>query len=310
MCGIAGILDIKGQRQIDRDALTRMTDALAHRGPDGEGFFIEDGIGLGHRRLAIIDLAGGKQPFATHTGNTVLSFNGEIYNYADLRQSLSQRSITLRTQSDTEALAELWEMDGPEALSQLVGMFAFAAWDKEMRTLTLVRDRLGEKPLYYAVTDDGFLLFASELPALITSGLLTPEISATAVKDYFAYGYVPDPGTIYSSVYKLPPATSLTVKAPAEAIPAPAPYWQVQMSDTQQGDIRAASEELLDLLDTAVRSQMVSDVPLGAFLSGGVDSSGIVSAMALQSDKAIRTTTIGFSEGSHDERDYARQISS
>ncbi|WP_372340406.1 asparagine synthase (glutamine-hydrolyzing) [Parvularcula sp. IMCC14364] len=301
---------MKAQRQIDRDALTRMTDALAHRGPDGEGFFIEDGIGLGHRRLAIIDLAGGQQPFVSHSGDTVLCFNGEIYNYAALRKTLAQRSMALRTQSDTEALTEMWEADQAAALPDLLGMFAFAVWQKNARTLTLARDRLGEKPLYYATSADGFLLFASELPALMASGLLPADLSREAIADYFAYGYVPDPHTIYNGIHKLPPASTLVLTAATQDLPAPQRYWQVRLDQAHHISLASASEELTELLDRSVHSQMVSDVPLGAFLSGGVDSSGIVAAMALQSDQPVKTTTIGFAEETHDERVYAQQISS
>ncbi|VAW03369.1 Asparagine synthetase [glutamine-hydrolyzing], partial [hydrothermal vent metagenome] len=196
MCGIAGIIDLKATREIDRAALQRMTDALRHRGPDGEGVFIAPGIGFGHRRLAIIDREGGVQPFHSQNGG-VVSLNGEIYNYRALARELAQEGLTPRTRSDTEILAEGWARHDTEFVHRLRGMFAFSFWDPAARRLTLARDRLGEKPLYYGETADGFLLFASEASALIASRLLSTELNQAAVADYFYYGYVPDPKSIY-----------------------------------------------------------------------------------------------------------------
>ncbi len=308
MCGIAGIMDLNAAREIDRDALKRMTDALAHRGPDGEGYFYEDGLGLGHRRLAIIDPKGGHQPFISSSSTTVLNFNGEIYNFQTLKSTMKAAGLSFRTESDTEVLAELWDQKGPATLSDLGGMFALSIWDKNTRTLTLARDRLGEKPLYYAVTDDGFFVFASELPALLASGLVAKALSYPAISDYFAFGYIPDPKTIFRSVLKLPPGSLMILRQGCGNPAKPERYWQLSMQPNIERTYQDAIEQLPGLVDHAVQAQMVADVPLGAFLSGGVDSSAIVASMSLQTPERVHTTTIGFNTVSHDEREYAQQI--
>ena len=305
MCGVAGIFDLKGEREIDRDALTRMTNALRHRGPDGEGFFVEPGIGLGHRRLAIIDLEGGAQPFHTASEQSVLCFNGEIYNYRELSQQFRNKGGALRTQSDTEILAEGLERNGLDFIHELRGMYAWAYWNKSKKRLTLARDRLGEKPLYYTQTTDGFLLFASEIGAILASGLVEKTICNKAVADYFFYGYTPDPKTIYENIYKLPPGHTLSVSAgqPLDK----RRYWRPVFAPRDDLSFEDATALMRKHLDDAVAAQMVSDVPLGAFLSGGVDSAGVVSSMR-EAGGDLVTCTIGFNEQSHDERDAARDI--
>lgn len=304
MCGVAGIIDLEGAREIDRAALARMTDALAHRGPDGEGRHAVPGAGLGHRRLAIIDFEGGAQPFLTGNGKGALTFNGEIYNYLELAAELRASGVPLSTRSDTEVLAEGLARDGARFVHLLNGMFAFGFWNSETETLTLARDRLGERPLYYAETSDGFLLFASEIGALRASGLLQLTIDPQALADYFLYGFVPDPKSVYREIRKLPPASLLTVRR-GEA-PRIERYWSPDFSieESKFGD---GQDMLLALLDEAVRCQMISDAPLGAFLSGGVDSSAVIASMA-KADAPIKACTIGFAEESHDERRYARLI--
>lgn len=304
MCGIAGIIDLKGGREIDRAALRRMTDALAHRGPDGEGFFVEAGVGLGHRRLAIIDLAGGGQPMTSASGDSVLIFNGEIYNYRALARSLEQRGATFRTTSDSEVLLEGLERDGPAFIDRVRGMFAFAHWNRRTRRLILARDRFGEKPLYYGETPDGFLLFASEVGALGAARLMDLDHAPDAIADYFLYGYVPEPKSIYRQVRRLPPASLMTAGASGGA--SITRYWRPDFDGGRTIDFREASAELLALLDDAVDAQRVADAPLGAFLSGGVDSSAIVSAMAIKGG-AVRTCTIGFDDPRFDERPEARR---
>lgn len=304
MCGIAGIIDLEGTRPIDRAALKRMTDALAHRGPDGEGFFVEDGAGLGHRRLAIIDLAGGAQPITTASGRGVLIFNGEIYNYRELARALEQLGAVFRTRSDSEVLAEGLEREGAEFVNRLRGMFAFAYWNRTARRLTLARDRFGEKPLYLARTPDGFLLFASEIGALRAARLMAFDHDAQAVADYFLYGYVPESKSIYRQARRLPPA-SLSIFGPRDRA-ATTTYWKPAFDGDAPVSVEAAQAELLALLDDAVETQRVADVPLGAFLSGGVDSSAIVSAMALKGGD-VTTCTIGFDDPRFDERAEARR---
>jgi len=304
MCGIAGIVDLRGSREINRAALKRMTDALAHRGPDGEGFFVEDGIGLGHRRLAIIDLAGGAQPMRSASGGGVLIFNGEIYNYHELARALEQQGARFRTDSDSEVLVEGLHREGRTFIDKLRGMFAFAYWNRSTRTLMLARDRFGEKPLYYCQTPEGYLLFASELGALRASRLMTFDHAPEAVADYFLYGYVPEPKTIYRQAQRLEPASVMTVSPRQRA--STHRYWRPVFEPDRTLDFKNAQAELLDLLDNAVGAQRNSDVPLGAFLSGGVDSSAIVSSMALQGGD-VRTCTIGFDNARVDERASARQ---
>ncbi len=305
MCGLAGIVDLRGERPVDREALERMTRALAHRGPDGEGFFQAPGVGLGHRRLAIIDAAGGAQPYHAASGGGVLAFNGEIYNYAALASDLAARGSTIRTRSDTEALAEGLDAQGAPFIDRLRGMFAFAWWNAKTRTLILARDRLGERPLYYAETPDGFLIFASEISALAASGLAPFEICPYAVSDYFHFGYVPDPKTIYRGVFKLPPGTFLT--AGEGRLASRRRYWRPAFAPEAATDFASARRTLLEKLDEAVRLQMISDVPLGAFLSGGVDSSAVVASMA-QGGGSVLSCAIGFDEASHDERPHARAV--
>ncbi len=307
MCGIAGIVDLKGSREINRAALKRMTDALSHRGPDGEGYFVEDGIGLGHRRLAIIDLAGGAQPMKAASGGGVLIFNGEIYNYRELSRGLADKGVTLRTNSDSEALVEGLHRDGRSFVEKLRGMYAFAYWNRQARTLTLARDRFGEKPLYYCETPEGFLLFASEIGALRASRLMTFDHAPDAVADYFLYGYVPEPKSIYRQVHRLEPA-SIMIAGPGRRASIHR-YWRPVFEPDSALDYKAAQGELLELLDDAVEAQRTSDVPLGAFLSGGVDSAAIVSSMALHGG-VVKTCTIGFDDAKFDERAAARQTAS
>ncbi len=304
MCGIVGIFDLNGVRDIDRDALRRMTDALAHRGPDGEGYFYAPGIGFGHRRLAIIDKAGGAQPFHAQTGGCVLSYNGEIYNYEALAGSLRE-CVNLKTRSDTEALAEGLALRGADYLHELRGMFAFSFWDPDAKRLTLARDRLGERPLYYAETDDGFLLFASEIGALVASGLLETSLDPRAIADYFYYGYVPDPKSIYPNIHKLSPAHTLTAER-GRAVRVER-YWRPVFANGAAPPLEDAADMLREKLDDSVRLQLMSDVPLGAFLSGGVDSASIVSSMA-ESTSDIVACTIGFDENGFDERAAAQEV--
>jgi asparagine synthase (glutamine-hydrolysing) len=304
MCGIAGIIDLNGSREINRAALKRMTDALAHRGPDGEGYFVEDGVGFGHRRLAIIDLAGGAQPIKSASGGGVLIFNGEIYNYRELAHELQQKGAAFRTNSDSEVLVEGLHREGRAFVDKLRGMFAFAYWNRSTRTLTLGRDRFGEKPLYYCETPEGFLLFASEIGALRAARLMEFDHAPDALADYFFYGYVPEPKSVYRQVARLAPASLMTI-GPGRR-PSIQRYWRPVFDPDGGIDFKTAQTDLLDLLDNAVAAQRVADVPLGAFLSGGVDSAAIVSSMALKGGE-VRTCTIGFDDARLDERADARR---
>jgi asparagine synthase (glutamine-hydrolysing) len=307
MCGIAGIFDLSAPERVDRSALQRMNDAIAHRGPDGEGLFLEPGIGLAHRRLAIIDLATGDQPMFNADGSVAIVFNGEIYNFHELTRELAARGYVFRTHSDTEAIVHAWEEWGVDCVSRLRGMFSFAIYDRKRQSLFLARDRLGKKPLYYTIVGGRYCFFGSELKALLASGRVDKTIAAASVDDYLAFGYVPDPATIYCNVFKLPPAHCLLLtrgKAPA----APIEYWTLSLRQTEISENEAA-EQLIDRLSEAVRIRLMSEVPLGAFLSGGVDSSGVVAMMARQSAEPVETFAIGIDGPDGDELPHAERVS-
>jgi asparagine synthase (glutamine-hydrolysing) len=308
MCGLVGLFDTRGQRPVDRALLTAMNDRLVHRGPDGSGIFTEAGIGLGHRRLAIIDVAGGAQPVFNEDETVAVVFNGEIFNFMELIALLTGLGHRFRTRCDTEVIVHAWEEWGPACVERFRGMFAFALWDSRTKTLFLARDRLGIKPLYYALLPDGWLIFASELKGLLAHPQLSRAMDASAVEDYFAYGYVPDPKTIYSACAKLPPAHRLAVgRSPSPTEPRPEAYWDVRFAATVTDGTRGA-EELIERLREAVRIRLVSEVPLGAFLSGGLDSSTIVALMAELMAEPVQTCSIAFAEADYDESSYAAQV--
>jgi len=304
MCGIAGLFDIKSCRPFDPALLTRMTDVIAHRGPDGSGLHLEPGVGLGHRRLAIIDLGGGEQPMRTADGALTVSFNGEIYNFRELRAELTAGGARFLTQSDTEVLLHGWRAWGMGLFGRLQGMFAFALWDAPAQALVLARDRFGKKPLHYATLPHGVLAFGSEIKSLLCLAELDRSIEPTAVADFFTYGYVPDPKTIYSAIRKLEPAHYLVARR-GRAIET-GRYWSVL--DTIGGSAADAQDELVERLSRAVERRLVADVPLGALLSGGVDSSAIVALMANQTSDPVQTFSIGFDEQDVDETSYARAV--
>ncbi|MGE4062939.1 MAG: XrtA/PEP-CTERM system amidotransferase [Rhodospirillaceae bacterium] len=306
MCGIAGVFDGQGRDPIGRELIKSMADAIAHRGPDGEGFHAGPGIALAHRRLAIIDLSGGHQPMYTADGNVTVVFNGEIYNFMALRRELEALGHLFRTRSDTEVILHAWQAWGVQCVRRFRGMFAFALWDQRSETLLIARDRIGKKPLYYSIRGGRWLTFGSELKALLASGRVKRGISAQAVEDYLSYGYVPDPKTIYTDIQKLPPAHMMCWRRGAQ--PVVSAYWNLDIDHTHRISEKDAAAELNDRLRAAVGDRLVSDVPLGAFLSGGVDSSGVVAHMATLSGTAVKTCTIGFGEASHDERAYARTL--
>jgi asparagine synthase (glutamine-hydrolysing) len=306
MCGIAGIFDPEPGRPTDQAALRRMTDALAHRGPDGDGFHIEPGIGLGHRRLSIIDIAGGGQPMFNEDGSVAIVFNGEIYNFQDLRDELLARGHVFANRCDTEAIVHAWEEWGTDCLNHLSGMFAFALWDRNRGQLLLARDRFGKKPIYHATLPDGRLVFASEMAALTTHPEIARRIDPQSVEDFFAYGFIPDPATIYQGVHRLAAGHFLLIGR--DGRPAmPRRWWRVRIEAGSTPTPADAAAELRRKLHHAVASRMVADVPLGAFLSGGIDSSAVVAVAAGLRDTPLSTFTIGFG-GSDDERPYARMM--
>ncbi len=307
MCGIAGLYYPSTPKPVDPARIAAMADAQAHRGPDGTGVWTAPGVGLGHRRLSIIDVAGSPQPMASADGVLTVSYNGEIYNFAALRAELQARGAVFRTAGDTEVLLHGWAAWGPALLDRLNGMFAFALHDARAQCLFLARDRLGVKPLHYVELSDGGVAFASELKGLLAHPLLRRAPDIRAVEDYLAFGYVPDDTCLVAGVRKLPAGHFLLIER-GKPVPAPSRWWDVDFSARATGSAGDLEEELIALLRDAVTSRMVSDVPLGAFLSGGVDSSAVVALMAEASRGAVRTCTIGFDESGLDERGYAGEI--
>ncbi len=311
MCGLTGIFDLRATRDVSAKVLRRMNESQLHRGPDEGSLHLEPGLGLGHRRLSIIDVATGQQPLFNEDNSVCIVFNGEIYNYQELIPELQALGHTFRTRSDTEVIVHAWEAWGEACVQRLRGMFAFALYDRNRHTLFLARDRLGVKPLHYAITHDGWLLFGSELKSLLAyddgRGGLPRRIDPMAVEEYMALGYVADPRTIYTGINKLEAAHTLTFRR-GQAPGQPQPYWDVRFTLDAQCSAGEASEELLRRLDEAVKLRMVSEVPIGAFLSGGVDSSAVVASMALQSGQPVRTCAIGFDDPAFNESEFAAQV--
>src|SRR6266481_5062416 len=307
MCGIVGIFDLSGKRPISHDLVARMNESQLHRGPDEGGFHFEPGVGLGHRRLSIIDLSTGQQPLYNEDGSVVIVYNGEIYNYRELIPELTRLGHVFRTKSDTEVIVHGWEQWGEDCVKRFRGMFAFALWDRNRETLFLARDRLGVKPLYYAQLSDGCWIFGSELKALLGHPGLRRVIDPLAVEDYFAYGYVPEPRTIFKGVFKLSPGHTLSLKRGAPAS-RPVEYWDVTFKPVPAPSEHEACEELVQRLRESVKLRLISDVPLGAFLSGGVDSSAVVSMMSgLSADPAV-TCSISFGDPAFNESAYAQKV--
>lgn len=307
MCGIAGLFHPETPKPVDPERIRRMTDALAHRGPDGSGVWVDRGIGLGHRRLAIIDIAGGAQPMASPEGRYVISYNGEVYNFAAIRKDLEAAGDRFQTNCDTEVILLAWRRWGQAAIARLNGMFAFAIYDHEDHSLTLVRDRLGVKPLHYVRLPDGSIAFASELKGLLAHPALRRVPDERAVEAFMTWGYVPDDHSIIRGVNKLAAGHSIRFSA-SQPDGALHRYWDVSFAERSSAKPEALEEELLDLMRDAVQLRMVSDVPLGAFLSGGVDSSSVVALMAERSKQAVTSCSIGFDAKALDETSYARAI--
>lgn len=315
MCGITGGLWFDESGRISADELERMTDTLVHRGPDDRGTHLEElrhdaagpipGVALGFRRLSIIDLQGGHQPMCNEDGSVWLVFNGEIYNYRDLRRRLEGSGHRFQTSSDSETILHLYEDLGTECFEHLNGMFALAIWDRNKRQLVLARDRLGKKPLFYQFRN-GQLLFGSELKAIATSASFDKRISPAAIDQFLTYQYVPHPHTIYQAANKLPPGHCAVFRAGEVSI---RNYWQVDWKHEIDWKQAEAVNRLQELLADSIRLRLRSDVPLGAFLSGGIDSSLIVALSQQQLDRPLLTFSIGFHEADFDETQYARQVS-
>ncbi len=304
MCGIAGIVKLTPRETVEEARLKRMRDVLHHRGPDGEGLWVEGSVGLGFRRLAIIDVAGGQQPMANEDESCWIVYNGEIYNHAALRPALEARGHRYRTRSDTETILHLYEEEGDRCVERLQGMFAFALWDRARRRLLLARDRLGIKPLYYACTDDE-LLFASEIKAILAAGSLRPGFNAAILPEFLATRFVAGEETFFQGIRKLLPGHTLSWSAD-EGFRARR-YWRLPLeTDGALGGLGERARDVRARLEATVRSHLMSDVPLGLFLSGGLDSSGLAVLMAAMVTEPIRTFSVGFDEPEANELGYAR----
>jgi asparagine synthase (glutamine-hydrolysing) len=304
MCGIVGIVEADPQRVVQPEELGRMVRTLVHRGPDDEGTVMRSGVALGMRRLAIVDLASGQQPFGNETGDIQLVANGEIYNFRSLREELRARGHVIRTQSDIEVLVHAYEEWGTDFLTRLRGMFALALWDERTRTLIAARDRAGEKPLYWTLTPRGLFL-ASEVKALLVRPEVSRELDADAVDQFLTYEYVIAPRTILKGVHKLPPGHFLTYRDGHVTVHR---YWDAASVRPRAWDEREAAEVLREALRRATVSQMMADVPLGAFLSGGIDSSTLVAFMSEASRQPVNSFSIGFDDGTYNELPYAREV--
>ncbi len=303
MCGIAGIINHHADPQVE-PVIRAMTAALVHRGPDGDGFLINDDIALGHRRLAVIDLTGGKQPMLNEDGTIAVVLNGEIYNYQVLRRELEARGHRFSTNTDTEVVVHLYEELGSECVAMLEGMFAFAVYNRLTRRVLLARDRMGKKPLYYYMAGDT-LVFGSELSALRANPSMPTTLDDNAISDYLSMHYIPSPNTIYRNVRKLPPAHQLEFRMNDGTISIRG-YWHLDFSLKSEISFPDAKAELRELVTKAVEKRLMADVPCGSFLSGGLDSSIITAVMAkLRGDAPTDAFTIGFDEESYDERQFA-----
>lgn len=303
MCGICGKVDFD-RLKIEEPLLRQMNRVLSHRGPDDEGIYLSEHIGLGHRRLSIIDLKRGHQPMSNEDGTLWIVFNGEIYNFQELRERLIAKGYSFKTTSDTETLLYLYEEKGFNCITELRGMFAFAIWDARRRRLFLARDRVGKKPLYY-FHDGKRFLFGSEIKAILEDDSVPREVNEEVLHHYLTFGYSLSPQTMFKGIYKLPPAHFLVVEANGIQMQS---YWSLHYEEKWKGSLLELEERLLEELKEAVRIRLISEVPLGAFLSGGVDSSIVVALMSQICRTPVKTFTIGFEDEDYNEIRYARQV--
>lgn len=304
MCGIAGLYNIGSQEPVSRELVKAMTDTIAYRGPDAEGFFVSGPIGIGHRRLSIIDLEGGRQPMSNDDGKIWIVFNGEVYNFQELREELIAKGYRFKTRSDTEAIIYLYEEMGEECFQRLRGMFAIAIWDGRNQKLVLARDRVGKKPLFYAY-DGSRISFGSELKAILQVPGVARDLDLEALSDYFSLLYVPAPKSIFRQIRKVQPGHYLVA---SQGGIREVKYWDLSFAHTLELSEEEWCHRVLEAYREAVRIRMISDVPLGAFLSGGVDSSSVVALMSELAGGATTTSSIGFHEKEFDELEYARLV--
>jgi len=309
MCGISGVFSFNGNDIIDIELLKSMNNVQAHRGPNDQGYHIKSGIGLGHRRLSVIDLAGGHQPIYNEDDSVVVVFNGEIFNHHSIADELKKLGHTFKTTSDTETIVHAWEEWGVNCVHHFRGMFAFIVWDDNKKELFVARDRLGIKPLHYSLLPNGSVIFGSELKVLREHPLCSKAINPQAVEDYLTFGYVPDPRTIFSNVYKLEAGHYLHLKQgeiPNQLVSTQ--YWDLPWQENQQLTAKEVTDELIGRLKEAVEIRMEAEVPLGAFLSGGVDSGAIVAMMSQLQSTPVNTCSIGFDVPEFNETDFAKLV--
>ncbi|OGS51425.1 MAG: asparagine synthase (glutamine-hydrolyzing), partial [Elusimicrobia bacterium RIFOXYB2_FULL_62_6] len=305
MCGICGKYNYAATEPVEKEELKKMNDLLAHRGPDDEGFHVDGNLGLAMRRLSIIDLSTGHQPISNEDGSIWIVFNGEIYNFQALHEMLAAKGHVFKTRSDTETIIHLYEEKGADFVKELRGMFAIAIWDGRKKRLLLARDRMGKKPLFYSMNGTS-IAFASELRSLLAAGGISREIDLRAVDAYLTLQYIPSPLTIFKSVRKLPPASVLILENGNVTIEK---YWDLPLAaEKLDSPLEEIKERLYDGLLEATKIRLISEVPLGAFLSGGIDSSVVVALMAKSSDQPVKTFSIGFKEARFSELGYARQV--
>ncbi len=306
MCGICGVFLVNSEARVDHSLLRRMNNTLVHRGPDDEGYFVNGQVGLAMRRLSIIDLAGGKQPISNEDSSVWIVFNGEIYNYAELRRELLAKGHVFQTQSDTEVIVHLYEELGEDCVHRLNGMFAFAIWDSRTKQLFLARDRLGIKPLFYSFEPGQHLFFASEIKAILEAPV-SRQVDYQALYDYLSLMYVPTPATAFSAIKKLPPGHSAICSAEGMKI---RQYWDIPLPPMGEEEPPGKSyeEEVLHLIEKAIQSHMIADVPVGALLSGGLDSTTVAAVMVSRLQLPLLTFTVGFDSKSYDESADARLV--
>ena len=308
MCGVVGLFDLNGLADFDEALIHAMNETQFHRGPDAGGIHREAGVAFGHRRLAIIDLSNGAQPLFNEDHSVVVTYNGEIYNFESLSEELKALGHTFRTHCDTEVIVHAWEEWGEAFVERFRGMFVFAIWDRNQQTLFIARDRLGIKPLFYSLLDDGTLAFGSELKSLKALPNLPRKLDPRAVEDYFTFGYIPEPKTIFQKVYKLRPGHTLTLKVGDTSLPLQKEYWDIPFKPVPFASEQEMYTQLNGWLREIVDIRMVAEVPLGAFLSGGVDSSAVVATMASLQSEPVNTCAIGFDVAQFDETEYADRI--
>ncbi len=307
MCGVAGLFDLSGHTEFNRELVRAMNQTQFHRGPDDGDEYYEPGVALAHRRLSIIDISTGQQPMHSADGQVCVVYNGEIYNFPELTEELKALGYVFRTRCDTEVILYAWQAWGEACVERFRGMFAFALYDKGRQSLFLARDRLGIKPLFYTVVDGQTVVFGSELKILKAHPSLQRKLDPAAVEDYFTLGYVPEPRTIYRDVYKLNPGHTLLLER-GKPMPQQRQYWDIPFAPVERGTDEELQQELFRRLLEAVDIRLVAEVPLGAFLSGGVDSSAVVAAMAQLQDDPVNTCAIGFDVPQFNETDFARQV--